>query len=149
MTTLAASSRDPSSPEAKVNGSASSPEPLALILQTTTLLFANAETTERTVAAGNRVAEVLGYRATLIPRWDELTIRLEGSAGSEHDVAAVAPAGIDMNKVLATEQTIDAMTDGRLQPEEARSAFAKIAAFPPVSLGRFALAAAGGDVAPG
>lgn len=144
MTTLAAPSHDPPSPDAKVQRNASSPEPLALILQTTTLLFANAETTERTVAAGNRVAEALGYRATLIPRWDELTVRLEGSASSQHDVAAVAPAGIDMNKVLATEQTIDAMTDGRLPPEEARSAFEKIAALPPVSLGRFALAAAVG-----
>ena len=144
MTTLAAQPPDPASKDAKVPRSAPTPEPLALILQTTTLLFANAETTERTMAAANRVADVLGYRATLIPRWDELTVRLEGIAGSQHDVAAVAPAGIDMNKVLASEQTIDAMSDGRLPPEEAQSAFARIAAFPPVSLGRLALAAAVG-----
>src|SRR6202158_1077061 len=144
MTSLAAQPPDPPSLDAKVQQSAPDADPLALILQTTTLLFANAETTERTMAAGNRVAEVLGSRATLIPRWDELTVRLEGSAGSQHDLAAVAPASIDMNKVLATEQTIDAMVDGGLSPEAARSAFAKIAALPPVSLGRFALAAAVG-----
>src|SRR5262245_37003072 len=124
--------------------SASSREPLPLILQSASLLFANAETTERTLSAGNRVAEALGYRATVIPRWDELIVRLEDSAGAQHDVEQVAPAGIDMNKVLATEQTIDAMSDGRLQLEDARSAFARIAALPPVSLGRFALAAAVG-----
>src|SRR6266849_8996199 len=117
MPTFAAQSHDPPSPDAKVQRSAPTPEPLALILQTTTLFFANAETTERTITAGNRVAEALGYRATLIPRWDELTVRLEGIAGSQHDVAAVATAAIDMNKVLPIEQTIDAMRDGRLPPE--------------------------------
>src|SRR5215469_8068592 len=108
-TTLVAHSHDPPSPDAKVQQNASSPE-LALILQTTTLLFANGETTERTVSSGSRIARLLGYGATLIPRWDELTVRLESSAGLQHDVAEVAPAGIDMNKVLATERTIDAMS---------------------------------------
>jgi uncharacterized membrane protein YjjP (DUF1212 family) len=144
VSTVAAPSHDLPSPDVKVPRNASSPEPLALILQATTLLFANAETTERTVAAGSRVAEALGYRATLIPRWEGLTVRLEGSARTQYDLAAVAPAGIDMNKVLATEQTIDAISDGRLPPQEARSAFAKIAALPSVSLGRFAVAAAVG-----
>lgn len=149
MNTLAARPPDPPSPDAEVSRSAPPPEPLALILQATTLLFANAETTERTMAAGDRVAGALGYRATLIQRWDELTIQLDGGAGSRHGVAAVAPTGIDMNKVLATERTIDAMTDGRLPPEEARRGFARIAALPPVSLGRFALAAAVGASALG
>src|SRR5215831_5402084 len=144
MSTLAAHSHDPPSPDAEVHRNASSREPLALILQSTTLLFANAETTERTVTGGSRIAQVLGYRATLIPRWDELTVRLERSSGSRRDVAQAAPAGIDMNKVLATERTIDAISDGRVHPEDAQSAFAKIAALPPVSLGRFALAAAVG-----
>ena len=144
MSTLAAQSHDPALPDVQVPKSPSSPEPLALILQATTLLFANAETTERTMAAGNRVAEALGYRATLIPQWDELTARLEGGARPQHDIAAVVPTSIDMNKVLATEQTIDAVSDGRLPPQEAQSAFAKIAALPPVSLGRFISAAAVG-----
>ena len=144
MTTLAAHSHDPPSPDAEVERNASSPEPLALILQSTTLLFANAETTERTVTGASRIAQVLGYRATLIPRWDELTVRLERGSGSYHDVAQVAPAGIDMNKVLATERTIDAVSDGQVHPEDAPSAFARIAALPPVSLGRFTWAAAVG-----
>ena len=144
MTTLVAHSHDPPSPDAKVQRDAPSLEPVALILRTTTLLFANGETTERTVTGGNRIAQALGYRATLIPRWDELIVRLEGSAGPQHDVAQVEPAGIDMNKVLATEQTVDAMSDGRAQPADAWPALAKIADLPPVSLGRFALAAAVG-----
>src|SRR5215471_8087925 len=144
MTALAAQSHAPPSPDTNVERNAPSPEPLALILRATTLLFANAETTERTEIGGARVAQTLGYRATLIPRWDELTLRLESSTGSWRDVAQVAPAGIDMNKVLATEQAIDGIADGRLRPEDAQSAFAKIAALPPVSLWRFTLAAAVG-----
>ena len=144
MTTLAAERHEPSSADAKVQPSAPSPDPLALILQTATLLFANAETTERTLRGANRVAESLGYRTTLIPRWDELTVRLEDNSGFKIDVARVTPAGIDMNKVLATEKTIDSMSDGLLPPDEAQSALAKITDLPPVSLGRFALGAAVG-----
>jgi uncharacterized membrane protein YjjP (DUF1212 family) len=144
VSTLAAQSEDLPSPEVQVPRIPASPEPLALILQATTLLFANAETTERTLAAGKRVAEALGYRANLIPQWDELTARLENGARPQHDIAAVVPTGIDMNKVLAAAQTIDAVSDGRLPPHEAQSAFAKIAALPPVSLSRFILAAAVG-----
>jgi len=144
VNTLVAESHDLPSPDVQVPRNPSSPEPLALTLQATTLLFANAETTERTVAAGNRVAEALGYHANLILQWGELTARLEGGARPQHDIAAVVPTGIDMNKVLATEQTIDAVSDGRLPPQEAQSAFAKIAGLPSVSLGRFILAAAVG-----
>src|SRR6266851_5145263 len=144
MTTLAAERHEPPSADAKVQPSAPSPDRLALILRTATLLFANAETTERTLRGANRVAESLGYRTTLIPRWDELTVRLEDNSGFKIDVARVTPAGIDMNKVLATEKTIDSITDGRLAPDEAQTALAKIAELPPMSLGRFALAAAVG-----
>ena len=48
MTTLAAERHEPPSADAKVQPSAPSPDRLALILRTATLLFANAETTERT-----------------------------------------------------------------------------------------------------
>ena len=54
MTAVAAHRDDPPSGDGKVQPNASSPEPLALILQTATLLFANAETTERTLASANR-----------------------------------------------------------------------------------------------
>src|SRR5262249_15254208 len=108
MTTLVAHSHDPPSPDAKVQRDAPSLEPVALILRTTTLLFATGEPRERPATGGNRIAKVWGSRATLTPGWDELIVRLEGSAGPQHDVAQVEPAGIDMNKVLATEQTVDA-----------------------------------------
>jgi len=104
MTTLAPELHEPSSADAKVQQSAPSPDPLALILQTATLLFANAETTERTLRGANRVAESLGYRTTLIPRWDELTLLLEDNSGFKIDVARVAPTmqpkpGIQQKKV--------------------------------------------------
>src|SRR5258707_327790 len=148
MTTLAAERHEPPSADAKVQPSAPSPDRLALILRTATLLFANAETTERTLRGANRVAESLGYRTTLIPRWDELTVRLENNGCYKIDVARVTPAGIDMNKVLATEKTIDSITDGRLAPDEAQTALAKIAELPPYVIGKIRFGGGGGRFCP-
>jgi len=120
------------------------PDVLELSLRTSALLFANGETTERSMAAGLRVAEAFGQRATMLAGWDGLSVRLEGAAGPLHDVAAAAPTAIDMNKVLAAEALVDAVAAGRSSKEATRSALAKIAAYPPVSLGRFVLAAAVG-----
>ena len=120
---------------------------LELSLRSSSLLFANGETTERTLAAGLRVTEAFGQRATLMARWDGLSVRLEGNGGPLHDVADVAPTAIDMNKVLAGEEIVDTIAAGRLSPEAARSALARIAGYPPVSLGRFVLAAAVGAAA--
>ena len=75
------------------------PETLSLVLQGTSVLFANGETTERTIAAGERIAGSHGYRSTVVARWDGLTVRLEGEAGARHDIAPVTPTGIDMHKV--------------------------------------------------
>lgn len=120
---------------------------LDLSLRSSSLLFVNGETTERTLAAGQRVAEALGERATAMARWDGVGVRLEGSAGPLYDFSAAAPTAIDMNKVLGGEKVVDAIAAGRLAPEAARAALAKIAASPPLSLGRFVLASAIGAAA--
>ena len=149
MTTLGARPHDTRSPEP------AAPAPLAvrasdllqLLLQATSLLFVNAETTEQTVAAGKRIAERFGHRATVIPRWDELVVQLETDQGSQQQISAVAPVAIDMNKVLETVRVVDSIAEGRFTAEEARPALRSVAALPPVSLGRFALAAAAGACA--
>ena len=123
------------------------PETLALVLQGTSVLFANGETTERTIAAGERIAGSHGYRSTVVARWDGLTVRLEGEAGARHDIVPVTPTGIDMNKVMGAERAIDAICARAVTPEETRSRFVRTAALPPVSLARFALAAAVGAAA--
>jgi uncharacterized membrane protein YjjP (DUF1212 family) len=125
----------------------SAAEVMELILQATALIFANGETTERTVAAAKEIGDAFGYRASSIPRWDQLALRIDGPDGVHHDVLAVEPAGIDMNKVLQGEEAIHALREHTAPVETSRSRLARIAALPPVAPGRFVLAAAIGAAA--
>src|SRR5256886_3454085 len=125
----------------------SAAEVTELILQATALIFANGETTERTVAAAREIGDAFGYRATSIPRWDQLTVRVDGPDGVHQDVLSVEPASIDMNKVLQGEEAIHALREHTSPVEASRSRLARIAALPPVAPGRFVLAAAIGAAA--
>jgi len=120
---------------------------MELILQATAVLFANGETTSRTVAAAKEIGDTFGRRATLIPRWDQLAVRVDGPDGVHHDVLAVVPAAVDMNKVLRGESAIAALRKHAVPVAAARSTLARIAALPPVALGRFAASAAIGAAA--
>ena len=125
----------------------SSADVMELILQATALLFANGETTERTIAAAKEIGDAFGYRTNSIPRWGELAVRLVGRDGAHHQMVEVMPAGIDMNKVLQCEAAIHALQGHAVTVEASRSTLARIAALPPVGLGRFVLAAAIGAAA--
>src|SRR5439155_26684808 len=119
-----------------------SPGDSALISVSARLLFANGQTTARTVAAVEQLADGLGFRAAVFPRWGELTVRIDDDTGSRYEIIAVEPVGVDMSKVAATMSVIAEVCDGRLGAEAARSALEAIARFPPVSVARFALMAA-------
>jgi uncharacterized membrane protein YjjP (DUF1212 family) len=142
---------DPHAPPAGVGaGPLTTPsiqETLALVLQGTSVLFANGETTERTIAAGVRIAEAQGHRGMVIARWDGITVRLEDEAGARHDLVPVTPTGIDMHKVMEAERAVDAIWARALGPQEAAATFKRTAALPPVSLARFTVAAAVGAAA--
>jgi hypothetical protein len=71
------------------------------------LLFENGETTRWMVRAIERLGVALGFRATIYPRWDELSIRIDDAAGARYDIIAASPLGVDMSKVAATITTID------------------------------------------
>ena len=122
---------------------------LDLISMSATLLFGNGQSTERTMLAVQQLAHRMGIRATLFPRWDELTIRIDDDSGSHCEIVAVSPAGVDMRKVATTTGVIDQVCDGRMEAAAARSALESIAGFPPVSTARFALMAAAGAAALG
>jgi uncharacterized membrane protein YjjP (DUF1212 family) len=122
-------------------------ETLALVLEGTSVLFANGETTERTIAAGQRIAGAQGYRSAVVARWEGLTVRLEDSAGARHDIVPVKPTGIDMHKVMEAERAVDAICARALRPQEAAATFKRAAALPPASVARFTLAAAVGAAA--
>jgi hypothetical protein len=48
-----------------------------------TLLFANGQTTERTVTAAERLGRALGVTAKVLPYWGEITVELDGAPISQ------------------------------------------------------------------
>jgi uncharacterized membrane protein YjjP (DUF1212 family) len=126
-----------------------SAEQLALISFSTKLLFENGESTEKIVSAVDQLADGLGFRATVFPRWGDLTIRIDDGSGSRLEIIAAAPVGVDMRKVAATSGVIDEICSGHLDADAAWSALEAVARFPPVSITRFALLAAAGAAALG
>jgi uncharacterized membrane protein YjjP (DUF1212 family) len=124
-----------------------SSEELALISLSARLLFENGQSTEKVVAALDQLANALGFRATVFPRWGELTVLINDGSGSRNEILASVPAGVDMRKVAATTGVIDDVCNGWLDAAAARSALETIVRFPPVSITRFALLAAAGAAA--
>jgi uncharacterized membrane protein YjjP (DUF1212 family) len=132
-------------PEAHV----ASAEELALISLSARLQFENGQSTEKVLSALDQLANALGFRATVFPRWGELTLLINDSSGSRNEIVAAAPVGVDMRKVAATSGVIDEICSGHLDAASARSALEAIARFPAVSITRFALLAAAGAAALG
>jgi len=91
-----------------------------------------------------RLGAALGYSAVVLPRWGEVSIRIDGYADRGQDIIAATPAGVDMNKVIATIKVIDDVCDSRTDAAAARTSFEAITRFPPVGVARFALFAAAG-----
>ncbi len=120
---------------------------LNLILASAKILLANGQTTKTVVEAAKKLGASLGVRATVFPRWGELSVRIEDAAGSHFEALAAEPSGVDMNKVVATMDVIDQVLDKRMDAPAAMSALGTINQFPPVSLVRFALFAGAGAAA--
>lgn len=126
-----------------------SAEQLALLSHVAKLLLENGQSTEKIITTSGRLADAMGFRATVFPQWGELTIRIDDASVPRYEIVGCAPLGVDMRKAAAATDVIDEVCDGRLDAETARSALDTIARFPPVSLTRFALLAAAGAAALG
>jgi uncharacterized membrane protein YjjP (DUF1212 family) len=122
------------------------PEPLTCeaALKTTalaaTLLFAHGQTTERTVAAAERLGRALGVTVKVLPYWGELTVQLDGAPISQ--IVPAKPLGVNMGRVLAVTTVIDQVCHGTLPAEAAQSALEKAGRLPPASTPRFTCFAA-------
>jgi hypothetical protein len=107
----------------KLERGAPCPEPLTCeaALKTTalaaTLLFAHGQTTERTIAAAERLGRVLGVTVKVLPYWGELIVELEGAPLSQ--IVPAKPLGVDMGRALAVTTVIDQIRDGKLSTEAA------------------------------
>ncbi|MGC1301687.1 MAG: threonine/serine exporter family protein, partial [Caulobacteraceae bacterium] len=113
------------------------------------LLFANGQTTERTVQAVERLGRALGVSVTLLPRWDVLTLEIGEGVQSRSLSLASAPTGVDMGKVAIVLALIEQLCDGRLGAEAAAAALDQVKHAPPTSTIRFAIMAAAGAMALG
>jgi uncharacterized membrane protein YjjP (DUF1212 family) len=118
------------------------------ILAYARVLFVNGQGTEQTVGAAERLGRALGLRARLIARWAELQLELEDAGGAPLlSQAAADPTGVDMDRVAAAMQAIEAVEARRLAPDAALSAVAAIGKAPPSPTWLFTLAAGAGAVA--
>jgi len=123
---------------------------LAPISLLATLLFANGQTTERTIVDTERLAAALGHQVSIIVRWGELIVRYtEPGATIRNEIVVVSPTGIDMHKVAAATSVIDDVCAHRIDAAAALAALASVAGQPPASLARFATLAAAGAAALG
>jgi uncharacterized membrane protein YjjP (DUF1212 family) len=122
---------------------------LDLTLLAATLLFINGQTTERTIDEARRLAGTLGFRGALLPRWGDLTVRIDNGKESRTETVAADPVSVDMGKVAATLNVIDQLGDGSLDTKAAAAALEAIGRRPPISITRFAALAAAGAAALG
>ena len=116
-----------------------------LVLAFARVLHVNGESTDDTVAAGERLAGHLDLRARIIPRWGALQIQSaeEGSLS----VGAADPTGIEMDRVTSALRAIDQVAADRLAPPAALEAIRAISHAPPAPTWLFTLAAAAGAAA--
>jgi uncharacterized membrane protein YjjP (DUF1212 family) len=112
------------------------------------LLFVHGQATEHTIAAAERLGDALGIPVRVLARWGELTVEVHRSPHSE--ILPAMPLAADMGKVLGVMGVIDQVCEGKLAPEDARSALEAAAAHhPPASTPRFVVFAALGAAALG
>jgi len=126
-----------------------------LILSLARVLFVNGQSTERTLSAVGRFAQILGLRAKISPRWGELHLHAE-EARTTQDATQVAtrvsvvvaePTGVDMDRVASAMRLVEDVAAGRVAPSAAKEIIAAIAQAPPAPTWLFALAAAAGATA--
>src|SRR5258708_15976485 len=72
-----------------------SAEELALMSLSARLLFENGQSTEKVVSALDQLADALGFRATVFPRWDELTLLINDGTRSRHDLLPPPPLALN------------------------------------------------------
>jgi uncharacterized membrane protein YjjP (DUF1212 family) len=119
----------------------------SVILSCASVLYANGQSTDQTVNAAGRLGRALGLHATLLPRWGELQLVANDGHANLIAEAAVNPAGVDMDRVASTMETIETIVSGRMTSEAAVKTIGEISRAAPAPTWLFALAAAAGAVA--
>src|SRR2546427_2891763 len=118
-----------------------------LVLSFARVLHVNGQSTEETMAAAERLGNVLDLRAAIIPRLGEVELQAGDGDARLVSVKAADPTGVDMDRVASAMQAVDDLDTGRLAPSALRAAINVICQTPPAPTWLFALAAAAGAAA--
>ena len=118
-----------------------------LVLSFARVLYANGESTQKTLSSAERLGSCLGFRATILPRWGELELQAEDNDGRFISVIEANPSGVDMERVVSALRAVEGVCEGRLSSSNAMEAINTIAKGPPAPTWLFSLAAAIGAVA--
>jgi uncharacterized membrane protein YjjP (DUF1212 family) len=112
-----------------------------LMLSFARVLFVNGQSTDRTVAAAERVGNVLGLQGRVIPRWGLLQLQAENHDTRRTFEAIATPSDVDIDRVAAAMQVVEQLHGARLAPEAATKKLNAISVQPPSATWLFALAA--------
>src|SRR5882762_2333853 len=118
-----------------------------LVLAFARVLYVNGQATDQTVDAAERLANTLGLRTQVMPRWGERQLQAEDTDARLISAVAADPPGVNMDRVASTMRAIEEIGAGRLSPAAAKEAITKISTAPPAPTWLFTLAAAAGAVA--
>lgn len=118
-----------------------------LVLAFARVLYVNGQSTDQTLAAGERLGDTLGLRAKIMPRWGELQLQVEDRDTRLTSAVAADPTGVDMDRVVSTARAIEEVGASGLAPAAAMEAISAISQAPPAPTWLFTLAAAAGAVA--
>jgi len=118
-----------------------------LVLAFARVLYINGQSTDQTLVAAERLGDILGLRAKLMPRWGELQLQAQDNDAKLLSAVPADPTGVDMDRVASTMRAIEEIGAGRLTPAAASEAISVISQAPPAPTWLFTLAAAAGAVA--
>ena len=118
-----------------------------LVLAAARVLYVNGQSTDQTLASADRLSHTLGLRVKLMPRWGELQLQAEDSAGGLFSTVVADPTGVAMSRVASTTRAIEDLGAGRIAPAAAKEAIRAISQSPLAPTWLFTLAAAGGAAA--
>jgi len=110
-------------------------------------LFVNGQSTDQTVSAAQRLAQLFNLRVKLVLRWGEMHLRTEDNDAKIISESQVNPTNVAMNRVVSAMRAIEDLAAGRLAPSDANAAILDISQLPPSPTWIFAVAAAAGAAA--
>ncbi len=118
-----------------------------LVLALAQVLFVNGQSTEQTLAAAERLGDILGVRAKILPRWGALLLQIQQGDARVISAVAADPTNVAMGRVASAMRVIEDLSAGKITRESAGETIRTISQAPPAPTWQFTFAAAAGAAA--